>query len=176
MFNKSLFGAFAAATVLGFAGFAKADTITSVNSAGTFTSDSSHYITETMTANAYSFTDLSQAPQYSGSVRVTGVSGSLAVNFGAPVASVYFDTVPINGVNYSRAHISTGKFFFANLATGQKTLATAEVDVIKAGARGMVCFHVVSVANGSTLAITCDSAGNLIDLPLTSGNTTITSR
>ncbi len=173
MFNKSLIAAIAATAVTGFTGLAKADTLNSASAVGTFTSDNAHYITVSAQATSYLFSDPAQAPQMSGNVKVTGVSGSLAVNFGAPVASVYFDTIPINGVSYPRAHISTGKFFFANLTTGVKTLATAEVDIIKAGARGMICFHVTSVANGSTLAMTCDSAGNLIDLPLTSGNTTI---
>ena len=173
MFNKSLIAAFAATTVMGFASLAKADTLSSVNSTGTFTADSAHYISLSASANLYQFSDASQAAQASGNVKVTGVSGSLAVNFGAPVASVYFDTVPINGVNVPRAHISTGKFFFANLTTGKKTLATAEVDIIKTGARGMICFSVTSAVDGSNLAMTCDSAGNMIDLPLTSGATTI---
>ena len=171
MFNKSLIATLAAVT--SFAGIAKADKLDSVSVNGTFSSDNTQFVSVYVNATAYLFSDPAQAPQINGTVNISGYSGALAVNFGAPVKSVTFDLVPISGASYPRAHLSTGKFFFYNLATGKKTLATAEVEVIKYGTRGMICFTVTSAADGSTLAMTCDNKGSLIDLPLTSGGTTI---
>ena len=176
MFNKSLFAAFAAAATLGLAGLAKADTVTSISAAGTFSADNVQAATVHIQATDYEFTDPSFAPQVSGSVTIYGWSGNFGVNIGAPIASIYQDTVTIAGVSYPRAHLTTKRFFFYNLATLQKTLAIADVDVVKAGTRGMVCFSVTSVADGSTLAMSCDNSGNMVDLPLLSGSAAIRTR
>ena len=172
MFNKSLIAAFAAAA-LGFAPVAKADSLSLVSSVGGIYIGTTQTLGIDARANVYTFSDPSQSPVVSGNIYITGYSGNFGVNICAPVTSITFGKTPINGVNYSTAHLESGKFFFVDLVTQQKTLATAHMDVVKYGARGMVCFSITSVANGATLAMTCDNKGNVIDLPLTSGTTTV---
>ena len=170
MFNKSLIAAFAATAAFGFAHVAKADSLNTASAVGSIYIGSTQMLSIDARANDYVFSDPAQAPQISGNVYITGYSGNFGVSISAPVTGVTFGQTPVSGVNYPTAHLSTGKFFFVNLVTRQKILATAEVDIVKYGTRGMVCFLITSVADGSTLAKTCDNTGAVIDLPLTSGS------
>lgn len=173
MFNKSLIAAFAATAVSSFASVAQADALSSTSAVGAIYIGATQMLSIDARATAYVFSNPALAPQFSGNVYITGYSGDFGVSISAPVTNVTFGQTPISGVNYPTAHLSTAKFFFVNLTTRQKTLATAEVDIVKYGARGMVCFQVTSVADGSTLAMTCDNMGNVIDLPLTTGSATL---
>ena len=175
MFNKTLIAAFAAAAALSFANVAKADTLATVKSLGSIYLSNTQAVAVSVSATAYTFTDPTQAPLVNGRVFITGSSTAYSFNFGAPVASMTIDQEPIRGIVRTVAHLTTGLFVFADLNTRQRTIATANVDVIQTGAGkpGMVCFHIHDAVTGATLAKSCDSVGNLINLPLTSGLTTI---
>ena len=179
MFNKTFVAAFAAAAALSFANVAKADTLATVKSLGSIYLSNTQAVAVSVSATAYTFTDPTQAPLVNGRVFITGYSqgpnGFYGFNFGAPITSMTVANEPVRGIVRPVAHLTTGLFVFADLNTRQRTIATANVDVIQTGVGrpGMVCFHVYDATTGATLAKSCDSVGNLINLPLTSGATTI---
>ena len=167
MFNKSLFVACAATLALGFNGVAHAQTAPEkITASGTFSLDQSQFIS----------VDAHLPLTKPGHVDITGLSGALSINVGAQLQKTTFDTVTVSGAPYAHAHLTTKRFYFINLTTGKKTLATAEVDLTTFGAHGTICFQIVSVEKGTlgaVLALTCDASGNLTTLPLSSGSTVI---
>ena len=176
MFTKSLFAACAATVALGFAGVANADELDNATSIGTFSTDSSQFVSIDVEISRYLSANAAQPAQIKGVVNITGYSGALSMNVGAAVKNVTFDTVVVNGVSYPRAHLVTKQFWFTDLKGGARTLATAEADVVKYGARGTICAKVINAKTGATIVMTCDASGNLINLPLSSGNTIFTTQ
>ncbi len=172
MFKKSFMTVAAAAAVLGLSSLAQAVTLPSeVTVSGTFSPDSTQFL-------SLSF-DGALKPSVAGAlhptnyITITGYNKNLSVNVGASVSKVVFDTVLISGAPYSRAHLYTKNFYFVDLTTNTRVLATAEAIFTTYGQYGTICFDITNAKTKVSLVKTCNNAGNLTDLPLTTSTVVI---
>ena len=111
-------------------------------------------------------------PQISGSIDISGYIGDYGVSISANVATVSFDTTVVSGQTYSRVKITSDPFVYVDLTTRIRTISTIQITIVKK-LKGTITFQVVSFAEGVTLSATGNSAGELVPITITSGNTTI---
>ncbi len=173
MFRKSLaLVPVVAALLLGPALHAHAQTVQWVSQTGTITQDNSHYMTISVNITQFTSNDPTQTPQVSGTVNMTGSTGVLSMNLGAPIKVMNFGTSAINKKATKWAKLTSGGFNYVDLNTGKRSLAYMQATVMQTG-KGGFSFQIVDSLTGVTLAASASPDGQLNTFPLASGSTTI---
>lgn len=112
--------------------------------------------------------------QVLGQIDIACLSGPFAGDIYAPVASIDFSTVAINGVSYPKAVVHSAEFWYADYSQfipGQAssikyTKAFCDVTIIKMGTKGLVGFVVRRSGDGAILAATAPDLQTAAVLPL----------
>ena len=174
MFRKSLalLPVFAA-LLLGFSALrSNAQTLQWVTQSGTITQDNVHFMSVYVSTSQWNSGDPNQAPQITGTVNMSGSTGVISMNLGAPVKGMQFGTSTINRKPTKWANLTSGQFYYVDLNTGYKTLAYLQATVLQAG-RGGFRFQIIDANTFVTLAASASSDGQLNTYNLSSGSTTI---
>ena len=166
-FKTKTFATVAALAISSLGALAHADVTQRTSAQAVFTMDSLNTVNVNISATKY-IPSVGNA-QTSGSVIIIGTSGSVNANINARIADMSFSKVTINGTDYDQSHLTTQNFWFIDLKTYQRTQAFAKVDVTKMG-KGMICFQVFAASDHRLLSQTCDSNGNLYNVPFISGS------
>ena len=174
MFRKSLaFLPVCAALLLGFsAPRSNAQSISWASQIGTVQTDANNSLTVHISVNVFNPGDPLQAATVSGSITIYGILGEASLNVGAPVADITFGTTTLNHHTVKYAALISTPFYYIDLNTGARTLATMKANITQYG-RGILNFQVIDAHTHVTLAASGTADGQLTAYQVSTGGTSI---